>query len=33
MMTPVFIANSVDLDETPRSVASDSGLHCSPVSF
>ena len=25
---PVFKANSVDLDQTPRSAASDLGLHC-----
>ena len=27
----VFNANSVDPDQTPRSVASDLGLHCSPI--
>ena len=30
---PVFNANSVDLDQTPRSVASDLGLHCFPMSL
>ena len=25
---PVFNANSVDFDQTPRSAASDLGLHC-----
>ena len=29
---PVVNANSVDPDQTPRSVASDLGLHCLPVS-
>ena len=29
---PVFITNSVDLDQTPRSAASDLGLHCLPMS-
>ena len=29
---PVFNANSVDPDQTPRSVASDLGLHCLPMS-
>ena len=28
----VFNANSVDPDQTPRSVASDLGLHCLPMS-
>ena len=27
----VFNANSVDPDQTPRSVASDLGLHCLPM--
>ena len=30
---PVFNANSVDPDQTPRFAASDLGLHCLPVSF
>ena len=30
---PVFNANSVDPDQTPRSVASDLGLHCLPMSL
>ena len=30
---PVFNANSVDPDQTPRSAASDLGLHCLPVSL
>ena len=30
---PVFSANSVDPDQTPRSVESDLGLHCLPMSF
>ena len=30
---PIFDANSVDHDQTPRSVASDLGLHCLPMSF
>ena len=29
---PVVNANSVDPDQTPRSAASDLGLHCLPVS-
>ena len=29
---PVINANSVDPDQTPRSAASDLGLHCLPVS-
>ena len=29
---PVVNANSVDPDQTPRSVASDLGLHCLPMS-
>ena len=29
----VFISNSVDPDPTSRSVASDQGLHCLPISF
>ena len=29
----VFNTNSVDPDQTPRSVASDLGLHCLPVSI
>ena len=28
-----FNANSVDSDQTPRSVASDLGLHCLPMSL
>ena len=28
---PVFNANSVDSDHTPRSVASEQGLHCLPM--
>ena len=28
---PVLDANSVDPDQTPRSAASDLGLHCLPV--
>ena len=28
---PVFNANSVDPDQTPRSAASDLGLHCLPI--
>ena len=28
---PVFNANSVDPDQTPRSAASDQGLHCLPM--
>ena len=31
--SPLFNANSVDPDQTPRSVASDLGLHCLPLSF
>ena len=30
---PLFNANSVDPDETPRSVASDQGLHCLQMSL
>ena len=30
---PVFNANSVDLDQTPRSAASDLGLHYLPMSI
>ena len=30
---PVCNANSVDPDQTPRSVASDLGLHCLPFPF
>ena len=30
---PVFDANSVDPDQTPRSAASDPGLHCLPTSL
>ena len=30
---PVFKANSVDPDQTPRSAASDLGLHCLPMSL
>ena len=29
----VFDANSVDPDQTPRSAASDQGLHCLPMSL
>ena len=29
---PVIQANSADPDKTPRSVASDLGLHCVPMS-
>ena len=29
----VFNANIVDLDQTPRSAASDLGLHCLPMSL
>ena len=29
---PVVNANSVDPDQTPRSAASDLGLHCLPMS-
>ena len=28
-----FIANSGDPDQTSRSVASDLGLHCLPITF
>ena len=30
---PVFNANNVDPDQTPRSEASDLGLHCLPMSL
>ena len=30
---PVFNANNVDPDQTPRSAASDLGLHCLPMSL
>ena len=30
---PVCNANSVDPDQTPRSAASDLGLHCLPASL
>ena len=30
---PVFNANSIDPDQTPRSAASDLGLHCLPMSL
>ena len=30
---PVFKANRVDPDQTPRSAASDLGLHCLPMSL
>ena len=30
---PVIYANSVGPDQTPRSVASDLGLHCLPMSL
>ena len=33
MEIPVFSANSVDPDQTPRSVASDLGLHCLAMSI
>ena len=33
MEIPVFNANSVDLDQTPCSAASDLGLHCLPIPF
>ena len=29
---PVINANSIDPDQTPRSAASDLGLHCLPMS-
>ena len=29
---PILNANSVDPDQTPRSAASDLGLHCLPMS-
>ena len=29
----LFFANSVDTDQTPRSAASDLGLHCLLMSF
>ena len=32
-MISCFIANSVDPDQTPRSAASDLGLHCLPLSL
>ena len=28
LKSPVWVANSVDPDQTPRSAASDLGLHC-----
>ena len=31
--TPVFNANSIDPYQTPRSVASDLGPHCLPMSL
>ena len=31
MEVPVFDANSVDTDQTPRYAASDQGLHCLPM--
>ena len=30
---PVFNANSLDPNQTPRSAASDLGLHCLPMSL
>ena len=30
---PAFNANSIDPDQTPRSAASDLGLHCLPMSL
>ena len=33
VLGPVFNANSVDPDQTPRSVATDQGLHCLPMSL
>ena len=33
MDIPVHYANSVSPDQTPRSTASDLGLHCLPMSF
>ena len=30
---PAFNANSDDPDQTPRSAASDQGLHCLPITF
>ena len=39
LLLPCFIeihilnANNVDPDQTPRSAASDLGLHCLPMSF
>ena len=30
---PFFNANSAHPDQTPRSAASDQGLHCLPMSF
>ena len=30
---PIFNANSADRDKTPRSAASDLGLHCLPISL
>ena len=30
---PVLNANSVDPDQTPRSVASDKGLHCMQITL
>ena len=33
MQIPVFIANSIDPDQTPHSAASDLGLHCLSVSL
>ena len=32
MEIPIFNANSIDPDQTPRSVASDLGRHCLPMS-
>ena len=31
--SPLFNANSVDPDQTPRSAASDLGLYCLPLSL
>ena len=29
----ILIANNVDPDQTPHNVASDLGLHCSPITL
>ena len=31
--SPVLTANSIDSDQTPRTAASDLGLHCLPMSL